>query len=58
VACAKEPVTKMLGVKSGAPLLSRKRLVLDAKNQAIEFNINTYRADAYVLHLQLEATQA
>lgn len=55
VAAAAEPITKMLGVKSGAPLLSRKRLVFDAENQAIEFNINTYRADAYVLHLQLEA---
>ena len=55
VALAADAIPKMLGVKSGAPVLSRKRLVLDAANQPIEFNINTYRADAYVLHLQLEA---
>jgi GntR family transcriptional regulator len=58
VACASEPMTGMLGVESGAPLLSRRRLVLDAENGAIEFSTHTYRADAYVLHLQLEAAPA
>jgi GntR family transcriptional regulator len=58
VACASESIARMLGVKSGAPLFSRKRLVFDAQNQAIEFSSNTYRADAYVLHLQLEAAPA
>jgi GntR family transcriptional regulator len=55
VACASEPMTTMLGVNPGAPLLSRKRVVLDAESLAIEFSTHSYRADAYVLHLQLEA---
>lgn len=58
VASATAPLTKLLAVKTGQPLLTRKRLVLDAANQAIEFNINSYRPDAYVLHLQLEVVQA
>jgi GntR family transcriptional regulator len=58
VICASEPMSRMLSVDSGAPLLLRKRLVLDAENQAIEFTIQTYRADAYVMHLQLEASPA
>jgi len=57
-ACASQPMTGMLGVQPGTPLLSRRRLVLDAEGQAIEFNINTYRGDAYVLHLRLEAAPA
>lgn len=45
-----------LGLGTGDPLLLRKRLVFDSTGEAIEFNLNSYRPDSYVLHLELEAT--
>ncbi|WP_052573089.1 GntR family transcriptional regulator [Haloferula sp. BvORR071] len=55
VTLAAAQIAAMLALKPGAPLLSRKRLVRDSADQVIEYNLNSYRADAYVLHLHLEA---
>lgn len=56
VARASAQIAAKLGLEPGEPLLLRKRLVFDSNNQPIEFNLNSYREDAYVLHLELEAT--
>ena len=47
-------IAEKLGLKTGEPLMLRQRLVSDSHKQAIEFNRNWYRPDAYVLHLELE----
>lgn len=48
-------IARKLKVKAQVPLLLRKRLVFDSKNQPVEFNINSYLPEIYSLHLELES---
>ena len=45
---AAEPwLTEKLGVEEGAPVLVRKRFVLDANGNPVEYNIGYYRPDCF-----------
>lgn len=43
-----------LGVRKGAPLLLRRRTILDRRGRPIEYNLNYYRPDRYTLALDLK----
>lgn len=47
-------LAKQLGVPRGAPLLSRKRIVLDQSGKPMEFARVLYRSDRFTLTLALE----
>ncbi len=40
-------LSKMLGIKTGEPILFRKRLVCDPGDRPIEYNLGYYRADQF-----------
>lgn len=45
---------KQLNIKSGAPILKRKRFVYDPGGRAIEWNVGYYRADSFTYTVESE----
>ena len=43
-----------LGMKEGAPVLVRKRVVYDPGNRPIEYNMGFYKADSFVYTIESE----
>ena len=41
-----------LGIQEGAPILVRKRFVLDSNNMPVEYNIGYYRADSFTYTIE------
>jgi GntR family transcriptional regulator len=54
-AIAADPiVAKHLNIQEGSPILYRKRLVYDAGNRSIEFNIGFYRGDKFTYSIDIK----
>lgn len=51
---ATEKIAAWLKIEPGAPVLERKRLVLDAGRKPIEFNICYYRSDAFTYSIEIK----
>jgi GntR family transcriptional regulator len=51
---AERKIARSLKVKTGSPLLLRKRIVYDLRDKPIEFACLTYRSDRFVLTLTLK----
>ncbi|NIG56835.1 GntR family transcriptional regulator [Chitinophaga sp. Cy-1792] len=51
---ATEKIAAWLKVAAGAPVLERKRLVLDAAKKPIEFNICYYRSDWFTYSIEIK----
>jgi GntR family transcriptional regulator len=51
---ATEKIATLLQIKKGAPVLERKRLVLDAGRKPIEFNICYYRSDWFTYTIEIK----
>ncbi len=51
------PLSKMLGMGKGEPILKRKRFVYDPGNRPIEYNIGYYRGDSIVYSVESEREQ-
>lgn len=47
-------LAKKLGIKSGDPILKRKRMVYDPGSRPVEYNIGYYRADSFVYTIESE----
>jgi len=47
-------LAKKLGLKTGDPILKRKRLVYDPGSRPVEYNIGYYRADSFVYTIESE----
>jgi len=51
---ADKNLAKMLGIKTGDPILKRKRMVYDPGSRPVEYNIGYYRADSFVYTIESE----
>lgn len=51
---ATEKIAGLLKIKKGAPVLERKRVVLDAGRKPIEFNICYYRSDWFTYSIEIK----
>lgn len=51
---ADRTLAKYLNIKSGSPILKRKRFVYDPGGRAIEWNIGYYRADSFTYTVESE----
>lgn len=51
---ADKSLAKMLNIKTGDPILKRKRMVYDPGHRPIEYNIGYYRADSIVYTVESE----
>ena len=51
---ANDELARKLHIRTGDPILKRKRLVLDAKGFPIEYNIGYYRADSFTYRIEAE----
>ena len=51
---ATEKMVHLLKIRKGAPVLERKRLVLDSGRRPIEFNICFYRSDWFTYHIEIK----
>lgn len=51
---ANEKISVLLNIKPGAPVLERKRLVLDSGRKPIEFNICFYRSDCFTYSIEIK----
>lgn len=51
---ATDKIAALLKIKKGAPVLERKRLVLDAARKPIEFNICYYRSDWFTYTIEIK----
>ena len=40
------------GISEGAPILVRKRFVLDVNDKPVEYNIGYYRADSFTYSIE------
>ena len=47
-------LARVLGMKQGAPVLVRKRVVYDPGNRPIEYNMGFYKADSFVYSIESE----
>ncbi len=50
-------ISKRLKVKTGTPVLERKRLVLDKERQPLEFNVCYYRSDWFNYCIELKRSE-
>jgi GntR family transcriptional regulator len=51
---ADKSLAKKLGIKTGDPILKRKRMVYDPGSRPVEYNIGYYRADSFVYTIESE----
>lgn len=51
---ADKKISKLLSVEPGAPILFRKRVVCDAGDRPIEYNLGYYRADRFTYTIDIE----
>jgi GntR family transcriptional regulator len=51
---ADKNLAKKLGIKTGDPILKRKRMVYDPGSRPVEYNIGYYRADSFVYTIESE----
>lgn len=51
---ATDKIAGLLKIKKGAPVLERKRLVLDAGRKSIEYNICYYRSDWFTYSIEIK----
>lgn len=51
---AKKPISDYLQIEEKKPILYRKRLVLDAGNRPIEYNLGYYRSDKFRYSIRFE----
>ena len=51
---ADDVVAKYLNIQAGSPVLYRKRLVYDAGNRSIEYNIGFYRGDKFTYSIDIK----
>ncbi|NSL86095.1 GntR family transcriptional regulator [Chitinophaga solisilvae] len=51
---ANEKIAALLDIEKGAPVLERRRIVLDAARKPIEFNICWYRSDCFTYSIELK----
>ncbi|NML40353.1 GntR family transcriptional regulator [Chitinophaga sp. G-6-1-13] len=54
---ADEKIAGLLKIKKGAPVLERRRVVLDASRRPLEFNICWYRSDCFTYSIELKRPQ-
>jgi GntR family transcriptional regulator len=47
-------LAKKLGIKTGDPILKRKRMVYDPGSRPVEYNIGYYRADSFIYTIESE----
>ena len=45
-------MAEKLGIDEGAPVLVRKRFVLDRDNVPVEYNVGYYRADSFTYSIE------
>ena len=50
---ADKKISKLLSVEPGAPILFRKRVVFDAGDRPVEFNMGYYRADRFTYTIDI-----
>ena len=51
---ANQKIVNLLKIKKGAPVLERKRLVLDSGRRPVEFNICYYRSDWFTYNIEIK----
>jgi GntR family transcriptional regulator len=49
-------LSEKLEIKTGEPLLKRKRFVYDPGGRPIEYNVGYYRADSFAYTIESERT--
>ncbi|WP_143305961.1 GntR family transcriptional regulator [Chitinophaga vietnamensis] len=54
---ASEKIAALLQITKGAPVLERRRVVLDAGRKPVEFNICWYRADCFTYSIEIKRPQ-
>ena len=51
---ADEALAKKLGIKKNAPVLKRKRFVLDPGGRPVEYNVGYYNAEAFTYAIEIQ----